>query len=128
MPWQMRVYQASKGMVRIQRKGTNHAFVLYKGTASTVYSSPLIEPFGQLSCSLEEMNEHERMEQSMSPKDRDSMVELSTASEPETTYGPYSPAKLDFDPLKDLNLPGSYDEVVKRFKGLQGERSHEVLN
>jgi hypothetical protein len=36
--------------------------------------------------------------------------------------------ELGFDPLKDLNLPGSYDEVVIRFKKLQGERAQEVLN
>ena len=61
-------------------------------------------------------------------KDLASSASTAVRSEQETTYGSYSPAKLDFDPLKDLNLPGSYDEVVKRFKGLQGERSQEVLN
>ena len=35
---------------------------------------------------------------------------------------------LEFDPTKDLNLPGSYDEVVSRFKKLQGTRSVETLN
>jgi hypothetical protein len=61
-------------------------------------------------------------------KDPSPTVNDTARSEEGTTYGPYSPAKLDFDPLKDLNLPGSYDEVIKRFKGLQGERSQEVLN
>jgi len=35
---------------------------------------------------------------------------------------------LSFDPMKDLNLPGSYDEVVSRFKRLQGVRAMEALN
>ena len=35
---------------------------------------------------------------------------------------------LNFDPLKDLNLPSSYDEVVSRFRQLQGERAWESLN
>ncbi len=34
---------------------------------------------------------------------------------------------LTIDPAKDLNLPGSYEEVVVRFKRLQGIRSMEVL-
>lgn len=36
--------------------------------------------------------------------------------------------ELGFDPLKDLNLPGSYEEVVTRFSKLQCERAQEVLN
>lgn len=35
---------------------------------------------------------------------------------------------LEFDPTKDLNLPGSYDEVVARFKKLQKARCMESLN
>lgn len=35
---------------------------------------------------------------------------------------------LEFDPMKDLNLPASYDEVIIRFKRLQGDRAQEVLN
>lgn len=35
---------------------------------------------------------------------------------------------LSFDPMKDLNLPANYDEVVTRFKRLQGVRAMEVLN
>ncbi len=31
-------------------------------------------------------------------------------------------------PIKDLNLPTSYDEVVTRFRKLQGERAVEVFN
>ncbi len=43
-------------------------------------------------------------------------------------YGPYCPQRLGFDPMKELNLPGSYEEVVIRFKRLQGDRAQEVLN
>ena len=46
----------------------------------------------------------------------------------EPAFGAYCPEKLGFDPTKDLNLPGSYDEVVKRFNRLQGDRALEVLN
>lgn len=35
---------------------------------------------------------------------------------------------LSFDPLKELNLPANYDEVLDRFKKLQGERAMEALN
>lgn len=35
---------------------------------------------------------------------------------------------LAFDPLKDLNLPSSYEEVIARFRQLQGERAWEVSN
>ena len=37
-------------------------------------------------------------------------------------------ASLSFDPMKELNLPASYDEVTVRFKRLQGSRAMEVLN
>lgn len=40
----------------------------------------------------------------------------------------FSGGNLSFDPLKELNLPASYDEVVTRFRKLQGERAVEVLN
>lgn len=35
---------------------------------------------------------------------------------------------LDFDPLKELNLPANYEEVLSRFQKLQGERAMESLN
>lgn len=35
---------------------------------------------------------------------------------------------LAFDPMKDLNLPASYEEVVSRFRRLQGVRAQEALN
>lgn len=45
------------------------------------------------------------------------------------SYGTYSSgAKLGFDPLKELNLPADYEEVVSRFRKLQGDRAMEVLN
>lgn len=40
----------------------------------------------------------------------------------------HSGPHLSFDPMKDLNLPANYDEVVTRFKRLQGMRAMEVLN
>lgn len=47
----------------------------------------------------------------------------------ERSYTDYTVEKdLAFDPLKDLNLPGSYEEVLDRFNKLQGERAQEVLN
>jgi hypothetical protein len=39
-----------------------------------------------------------------------------------------SGGELEFCPLKDLNLPASYAEVVSRFKRLQGDRDAEVMN
>jgi hypothetical protein len=51
------------------------------------------------------------------------------AEQEQRTYGcAKTNALLAFDPTKDLNLPGSYDEVVSRFKKLQGTRSMESLN
>jgi hypothetical protein len=35
---------------------------------------------------------------------------------------------LAFDPLADLNLPESYEEVVARFRRIQGSRAWEQLN
>ena len=47
----------------------------------------------------------------------------------ERCYASYnSGSNLSFDPMKDLNLPGSYEEVLSRFKRLQGDRAMEVLN
>lgn len=70
------------------------------------------------------------MEQTQSPVENSesAVAEEVSRKEVQGTYGPYSPTKLDFDPLKDLNLPDSYDEVLKRFKGLQGKRATERLN
>ena len=46
----------------------------------------------------------------------------------ERSYAEYSSSQLDFDPLKDLNLPTSYNEVLRRFNRLQGDREPEALN
>lgn len=43
-----------------------------------------------------------------------------------STYN--SGGQLEFDPLKDLNLPANYEEVVSRFQRLQRERALEVMN
>jgi len=49
--------------------------------------------------------------------------------EAERCYSTYSKgSQLSFDPMKDLNLPANYDEVLSRFKRLQGVRAMEVLN
>jgi hypothetical protein len=37
-------------------------------------------------------------------------------------------AHLSYDPMEDLNLPASYEEVLDRFRKLQGDRAWEVLN
>jgi len=50
------------------------------------------------------------------------------ASRPKGSYSGYSNERLEFCPIKDLNLPTSYDEVVSRFRKLQGERAVEVFN
>lgn len=47
--------------------------------------------------------------------------------ETDRTYATHG-ERLGFDPMKDLNLPGSYDEVLSRFKRLQGSRDMESLN
>lgn len=44
-------------------------------------------------------------------------------------YSEYSiSGAVEFCPFKDLNLPTSYEEVVNRFRKLQGERAIEVFN
>ena len=44
-------------------------------------------------------------------------------------YSEYSSSgAVEFCPFKDLNLPTSYEEVVSRFRRLQGERAIEVFN
>ncbi|MBL7981431.1 MAG: hypothetical protein JNL52_06425 [Flavobacteriales bacterium] len=69
------------------------------------------------------------MEQRPDPKTVAAVKETERNSEAqEPTFGTYCPDKLGFNPTKDLNLPGSYDEVVKRFNRLQGDRAVEVLN
>ncbi len=49
--------------------------------------------------------------------------------ETERTYMAYvGDEHLTFDPLKDLNLPGSYEEVRNRYHRLRNNRSWEALN
>lgn len=47
--------------------------------------------------------------------------------EGEHTYAAHG-ERLGFDPMKELNLPGSYDEVLSRLKHLQSSRDMESLN
>jgi hypothetical protein len=69
------------------------------------------------------------MEQRPDPKTAAAGTETERNNEAqEPTFGSYCPEKLGFNPTKDLNLPSSYDEVVKRFNRLQGDRAMEVLN
>ncbi len=47
----------------------------------------------------------------------------------EGTYSEYLGGEhLSFDPLKDLNLPSSYEEVVMRYNRLRGERQLPSMN
>lgn len=55
-------------------------------------------------------------------------ADVDGAPEQRTYAGYFSGGDLTFDPMKDLNLPGSYDEVLVRFRKLQGERAVEVMN
>jgi hypothetical protein len=55
--------------------------------------------------------------------------ETTTGSSRKRCYRSYnSGGELEFCPMKDLNLPESYEEVLARFEKLQGERAMEVLN
>ena len=54
-------------------------------------------------------------------------AEASAKKDP-TCYSKYNEGQLDFDPLKELNLPANYDEVLERFNKLQGDRAMESLN
>ncbi len=47
----------------------------------------------------------------------------------ERTYAAYREEEhLVFDPLQDLNLPASYEEVQRRYKRLRTEREAPSLN
>lgn len=48
--------------------------------------------------------------------------------EAKRSYAAYAGADLAFDPMKELNLPSSYEEVTARFRRLQGSREMEDLN
>jgi len=56
-------------------------------------------------------------------------MEKTESTEKERAHSSYCGGEhLSFDPLKDLNLPSSYEEVILRFKRLQGDRDLSVLN
>lgn len=55
-------------------------------------------------------------------------TEAGTEAEAPRSYTAYRSGEFSFDPLKDLNLPGSYAEVVARFERLQGVKAAEILN
>lgn len=47
----------------------------------------------------------------------------------ERTYADYrDDERLSFDPLEDLNLPASYEEVQARYRQLRAERETPSLN
>ncbi len=51
-------------------------------------------------------------------------ADASVPKEGQAAEGP----RFDFCPHKDLNLPTSYEEVLKRFRRLQGDRAWEMMN
>ncbi len=56
-------------------------------------------------------------------------AETATEQLTERSYADYHGcAELDFDPLKDLNLPASYEEVMVRYKRLRPEKIDPALN
>lgn len=60
-------------------------------------------------------------------------MELTEPTETETktgrTYAEYpGSAHLNFDPLKDLNLPANYEEVRLRYERLRPDQAMETLN
>jgi hypothetical protein len=62
-------------------------------------------------------------------KSLEASTEKTTGSTQKRCYRSYnSGGELEFCPMKDLNLPESYEEVLARFEKLQGERAMEVLN
>lgn len=87
------------------------------------YIRPLLQQraFGPL-----EVSKQQRMENKTSAS---SSEEATTAEQTERSYAHYTQsADLAFDPMKELNLPESYEEVTSRFRRLQGSRAMEVLN
>lgn len=53
---------------------------------------------------------------------------LDEVGSPAEEIKPYSAKDLSFDPMQELNLPKSYEEVVSRFKKLQNGRNDESMN
>jgi len=105
---------------------------LYRRITEGVHlaSRKTLWPVGVFHWTMNDQRDRSNMEQTPMPVNEkvQSVSEEAAKTEVSSTYGPYCPTKLDFDPLKDLNLPDSYNEVLKRFKGLQGERTTESLN
>jgi len=65
----------------------------------------------------------------MKVKEKEEVPKESATRREKRCYSNYrEKAGLGFDPMKDLNLPSSYDEVVVRFRKLQGVRAMEALN
>lgn len=67
------------------------------------------------------------MDKTNEPQNEDTKAEQAAPQGP-VCYSKYNEGKLDFDPLKELNLPANYNEVIDRFKKLQGDRAMESLN
>ncbi len=67
-----------------------------------------------------------KIENSSSQSDEGTPTEQEEGTE--RSYAAYSSTELSFDPMKELNLPASYEEVTARFRRLQGSRAMEVLN
>ncbi len=67
-----------------------------------------------------------KIENSASQSDEATPTEQEGSTE--RSYAAYANTELSFDPMKELNLPSSYDEVTARFRRLQGSRAMEVLN
>jgi hypothetical protein len=70
------------------------------------------------------MEQHKSQE----AEQRASMIGEQEVLVPKEAHAAFSGSGLDFDPHKDLNLPSSYDEVISRFRRLQGDRWASLLN
>lgn len=58
-----------------------------------------------------------------------SVTSEGSTEQAERSYAEYTVVKeLAFDPMKDLNLPGSYKEVLDRLERLQVDRTPGALN
>ena len=62
--------------------------------------------------------------QQPSPDDREN--ERAGTSDKRTYCAMFRGKDMDFDPMKDLNLPANYEEVMARFRRLQGDRSPDL--
>lgn len=88
----------------------------------TLHSAPVRGTTGP-----KKVGKHKRMENNK--QGAESPDEATTGEHTERSYARHAVNNsIDFDPTKELNLPESYDEVLARFKRLQGNRSMESLN